>query len=239
MPVGEPELVGGAALGSGGGADRHPVERPRELAAVGVRVHPHRPADGAGDVDAELEPGEPPAARLGGRRRQPDGGPAEQPLAVALDPREVSVELEHQSSESIVRYQQVRSRADHSYLGPDAPGVGEQLDEALLAPGTGEHLGGTAGADRGQSREVEVALDSPGDRHRSSSTRRSASTNTSPAPIVTSRSPSSRRPARTAWARSTSTSQSTRLPGDASAAAAATSRPLTPSSGPTGRSRAG
>ena len=39
-------------------------------------------------------------------------------LAVALDRRELAVQLQHQASESIVRHQEVRSRADHSYREP-------------------------------------------------------------------------------------------------------------------------
>ena len=65
--IGEAELGGLAALGARSGADRGPLERPRELASVGVSVHPHSAADAPGDVDPELEPGESPAGRL--RRR--------------------------------------------------------------------------------------------------------------------------------------------------------------------------
>ncbi len=120
-PVGEPELVGSAPLGAVGGADRDPLEGPGELAAVGVGVHPDRPADGAGDVDPELEAAEAPAGRLRGGRRQADAGAAEQALAVALDPRQLTIEFEDQSSKSIVRYEKVRSRAHHSYRGALRP----------------------------------------------------------------------------------------------------------------------
>ena len=75
--VGEAELVGRAALAAGGGADVDPVEHRRQLAAVGVGVHAHGAADGAGDVDAELDAGE---AELGGAR-----GDLRQPGAAAAD----------------------------------------------------------------------------------------------------------------------------------------------------------
>ena len=106
-----------------------PLEHRAELAAVGVRVHPHRAADGAGDVDAELEPGEPPAGRLAAAEGSRAPPPQSSRVAVALDPREVAVELEHQASKAIVRDEQVRSRADHSYREPRRSGPGEQLDQ--------------------------------------------------------------------------------------------------------------
>ena len=59
-----------------GRRDLDPLEHPLQLAAVGVRVHPHRAADGAGDVHAELDPRQAPPAprarrpRAGARRRR-------------------------------------------------------------------------------------------------------------------------------------------------------------------------
>ena len=129
--VAEAELVGGAALGAGGGRDLDPLEHAREVAAVGVRVHLHRAADGPGDVHAELEPAEAGARGEGRGLREPGAAAAEQALAVLLDRGERAVQLHDESSESFIRYEQVRAGPDHSYLDPLRGGPGEQLGERL------------------------------------------------------------------------------------------------------------
>ena len=99
-----------------------PLERARELAAVRVRVHLHGAAHRARDVDPELEPRQPPSGGLCRRRRQPGPAATQHAHAVARDCRQLAVELDCKAAKSIVRHQQVRSRADHSY--PDPLGVG-------------------------------------------------------------------------------------------------------------------
>src|SRR5690606_5559647 len=120
----------------------------RQIAAVGVRVHLHRAADCAWDVDAELEPRQALVGGEGGGLRQPRAAAAAQPLASALDRGEVAAELEYQSAKSVIGYQQVRARADHSYVELLRVGPGEQLGEALGALRAGEPVGRAAGADR-------------------------------------------------------------------------------------------
>ena len=108
--VGEAELVGRRRSRAAGGADVDPLEDLGQLAAVGVGVHPHRAAGGAGDVDSELEPGKTPARRLGRRRRQPGAAAADDsPLAIALDRGQLAVELEREATEAIVGDEQVRA----------------------------------------------------------------------------------------------------------------------------------
>ena len=51
----KPSSSGRAAVDPCGGADVDPLQHAAELPAVGVRVHPHGAADGAGDADAELD----------------------------------------------------------------------------------------------------------------------------------------------------------------------------------------
>ena len=80
-PVGEPELVGLASLGAGGGRRSRPIEHPSELAPVGVRVHPHGSADAAGDVHPELDPRQAGTRGEGGDRGQPRATAADDPLA--------------------------------------------------------------------------------------------------------------------------------------------------------------
>ncbi len=140
-PVGEVEVGGDAAIGALGGADVDPLERSRELAAVGVRVHPHGAADAAGDVHPELEAGEAPAGRLGGGRGQAGAATAAHAVAMAFDLRKFTVQLQHESSKSVVRYEEIRSRAHHSYRGSQIRCEAEQLEELLLGARAGEHVG--------------------------------------------------------------------------------------------------
>ncbi len=98
--IGEAEILRARSLAAGGGADRHPVEHLAELAAVGVRVHPHRAADRTRDVDPELEPGRPQAAALAaaeGRRAPP---PADAAGSVSLEVGQVAGELEDEAAEA-------------------------------------------------------------------------------------------------------------------------------------------
>ena len=64
-----------------------------------------------------------------GRRAPP---PQSEPLALALDRRQLAVELERQAAEAVVGDEQVRARADHADRQPLAVGPGEQLDQRLL-----------------------------------------------------------------------------------------------------------
>src|SRR5262249_58100919 len=82
--VDEAEVLGTSLLRACGRADRDQLEDPPELAAVGVRIHPHRAADGPRDVHPELEAGQPPARRLRSGRGEPGPTAADDALAVAL-----------------------------------------------------------------------------------------------------------------------------------------------------------
>src|SRR5204863_45162 len=87
---------------------RHQREDAGELAAVGVGVHPNRPANGARDVDCKLEALEAPTRRLRGRGRHPRPAAAEQPPAVALDRAELTVQLQDKPGKATIRYEEVR-----------------------------------------------------------------------------------------------------------------------------------
>ena len=218
------------------GADRDPVERPGQLAAVGVGVHPHRPADRPRDVDAELQSGKAPAGRLRGRRGQPNAGAAEQRARrrVRSAPGHHRAS-EHEPSKTIVRYQEVRSRPHHSYPRPPTPPRSRAARSARSSlAGPGEHVGAAARPDRRQPGQRRSPARSPRRAHRAPSpTSRSPSLKTSPAPRVTSRSPSSSRSARTrSRPLDVAEPAAPGAPGAASAAASATSRPLTPGERP-------
>ena len=114
-PVAEAERVGRRRSVPCGVVDLDPLEHAREVAAVGVRVHLDRAADGAGMFTPNSSPLSPsraaaprPAAGALRRRRAC--------AAVALDRGERAVQLHDQSSESSIGYQEVRSRPHHSYL---------------------------------------------------------------------------------------------------------------------------
>ena len=139
--------------------DVDPLEYPRELAAVRVRVHPHRAAHGPGDADAELDPGQPGLRGSSGHRRQAGSAAAVDPRSIQLDRAQLLVQLQDQSADALVRYQEVRPGADDPYLEPLRPRPGQQPLERLERAGAREELGRAAGADRGQARERVVALD--------------------------------------------------------------------------------
>ena len=223
--VREAELVGLAPLDAARAGHVHPLEHPREVAAVRVRVHLHRAADRARDVHAELEAGETGPGGAGGRLRQPGPATAQQPLAALLDRGERAVQLHDESSESRIRNQEIRSGAHHSYRQPLGLGPGQQLDEPGLGVGTGEPVGAAARADRREARERVVALDPRRGAHDVSLR---ASSSTSPAPIVRSTSPSPSSSRRKRSASAWRGSHHTGRPAAASAAAPATSSPLTP-----------
>src|SRR6185312_7325972 len=114
--VGEAELVGAAPGRARRAGDVDPLQRPRQLTAVRVGVHTDRAADGARDVDSELDPAEP---RARGLRRH--GGQAR--AAAAVDARpihrdlgELLVKFQDKSADARVRYEQVRPRAHDPYL---------------------------------------------------------------------------------------------------------------------------
>ena len=158
-PIGEPELVGGAPVGALGGADRDPLEGPGELAAVGVGVHPHCSADGARDVDPELEPGEAPAGRLRGGRGQAHAGPqrrrspsrsirASSPSSLRTSPRNPSSDTRRFDPEPTTP----------TAAPSDFASARSAISSASRARAR-EHVRRSAGPNRGQAREVEVAFD--------------------------------------------------------------------------------
>src|SRR6187551_3774731 len=116
---------------------------------------------------------------------------AHEPLPILLDGGEPTVELDHESSEAVIRYQQVRAGADHSYLGPLPARPGEQLGEHLVRVRAREEVARPPGADGREAGERIV------DRHVLWTSALAvhavsllASSSTSPAPMVRSRSPS-------------------------------------------------
>ena len=185
--VAEAELVGSPALGAARGRDLHPLEHAREVAAVGVRVHLHGAADRAGDVHAELEPAEPGPGGEGRGLRKPRAAAAEQARPVLLDRCKRAVQLHDKSSEPFIRYEKVRAGPHHSY--PDALRCrpGQQLGEGLGRIGPREEVPVTAGPDRREAGQRVVGLDAGRSAH---ATSLRASSSTSPAPSVSSRSPS-------------------------------------------------
>ena len=159
--VGEAELVRGAPLGS-----RRRVQTsthssdPRQLAAVGVGVHPHRAADGAGDVDPELEPGQAPARglrgrpRAGGRRRRRRTRSPSRSIG-----RSSPSSFKHQPADAVVGDQEVRARADDPYREALVVRPARGARAAPHRSRAGRTGRRAAGADGRQPRERIVALD--------------------------------------------------------------------------------
>ncbi len=197
-PVGEAELVGKASLGPRRTGYLDPFEHARELTAVRVGVHPHGTPDGAGDVDAELDPRQSEAGRRRSDLRQTRPAAADQTVADVLDRDQLTVELEHQPPKARVGDEQVRSGPDQTDLDPLLLGPAQHLSELLGIAGPGEEVRRAAGADRRQTGERIVA-GRPARRraHRArslSATIDPATRSTSPAPRVSTRSPSRARP---------------------------------------------
>src|SRR6185437_12382085 len=155
----------------------------------------------------------------GGCLREAGAAAAEQPLPILLDGRERAVELHHESSESCIRYQQVRAGADHSYLDPLGGGPGEQLGEDLVRSHPGEVVAVAARADGREPLERVV------DRHvlrRRHAVSLFASSSTLPAPSEMNTSPSVSSARRLRSASSIAGIHHTGRPPAASAAASAT-----------------
>src|SRR5262249_28848808 len=165
---------------------------------------------------------------------------ADHPRPIPLDRRQVPRQLQDEATEALVGDQQVGARADHADGEVLLIGPAEELHQLLLGLRAGEVVGRAAAADCRHPRQRIVVVD-PSRLHRPpspSATRASASLKMSPAPIVISRSPSPSLGPSARAATSALGSHHTGLPPAWSAAASATIRPLTPSSGPAGSSRA-
>ncbi len=94
-----------------------------KLAAIRVRVHPDRAADGAGDVDSELEPRQAPARDLRGGRGKPDAAAAQDVRPVALERGQVAVQLQDETRgrRSRRREGSIRSRRPRRNAPPPPP----------------------------------------------------------------------------------------------------------------------
>ena len=158
VAIAEPQLGRHAALRPLGGNDLDPLERFCKLAAVGVCVHPHRAADGAGDIHPELDPRQPRLRRARRDRRQPGATATHKPLPFVLDQRELAVELHHQATHTLVGNQQVRAGPDDGDLGAYRLRPREQLLQLGARTGPGEILGLTTGPHRRHPVERVVAL---------------------------------------------------------------------------------
>src|SRR5207237_3852088 len=125
--------------------------------------HPHGAADGARDVDPELEALQTRVRGTCRNRRQPGPSAASDLGSVHLDLAQLLVQLHHEPVDARIRYQEVRPRADDPYLEPLGVGPREQVLQVLDRAGTREQLGRATGPDRREPRERVVALD-PGGR---------------------------------------------------------------------------
>ena len=112
-----------------------PIRAPAQLAAVGVGVHPHRPAGGAGDVDAELDPGEPPAGGAGRGGGQPCAAAAQQAARPRARSSRARRQLDRETAESLVGRPAGSSRSRP--LLPPAPRLGpaQEIHQPLGSPG--------------------------------------------------------------------------------------------------------
>ena len=192
--------AGGGAVAAGAG-DLDPLEDRRQLAAVGVGVHPHRAADRAGDVDAELDPGQALRARRGprppaaARRRRRAGA------GLDRDRRELAVELDHEARHALVGDQQVRPR-------PERRTPPARSRSAHASSAGSSRPAADAGEETSPRRRCDVVMARQRDR-RAVELQRVAgspagppgrtrpSRSTSPAPITTHTSPSPSTPAST------------------------------------------
>ena len=168
--VAEPELPRAAALHAGGGGDLHPLEHVLELAAVGVCVHPHRAADGPGDVDAELDPRQSGPGRARGDRRQPRAAAAHRfaaaPRRSRASSRSSFTTRPATPSSAISRFEP--EPTTFTGLRPAAPRRAARAAPASL-PGAREVLGRATRAHRRQASEREVGRHGRGQRQGRSS----------------------------------------------------------------------
>src|SRR5262249_24574604 len=142
----------------------------------------------------------------------------------------------HESADALVRYQQVRPRADDPYLVAVVACACQQRRQLLRGGRAGEELAVPARADGREPRERVVRLDARRQRaHHATSLRPRSST--SPAPIARQTSPAFSWARRKRSASSKRGNQATVRPCAASAAASAISLPSMPGKS-SGRSRA-
>ena len=167
-----------------------------------------------------------------------DAAAADDAVAVALELGELAGELQHQAVDAGVGDQQVRPEPTTSTAMPSARRPASSSTSSRLGSRPGEQLGRAAGAHRGQPRERVVALDPGRKRSRLLHQRLGELVDVAGADRHQQVAVAEPRRASARSAVATSRSQSTGRPPAWSAAARATSRPLTPASSPTGCSRA-
>src|SRR6266511_4241251 len=204
-----------------------------DVVPVCAGVHPDAAADRTGNRADELDPAEVGCActvEADGERR---GAPGDQAPLSDLDGREHSVELERKPRETLVCDEQVGAQADRSRRDVVLLGPREEVGELLDQLGLREPPRSSPGPERRELGEADILLDLHAPSLSSSS---GTAWSTSPAPIVTTRSPERARAPRSSAPCSTLGVQATGIRGRSSQSRSTTSLPVTPS---IGSSRAG
>ncbi len=156
-----------------------------DVPPVGSCVHLHAAADGARDGAHELEAaqvGSAGAVEADGERRTAAGG--EQAI-LRMRGRELAAELEHEALVALVGGEEIRSEPDRGDRKLLLARPGQHLHELVHGAWIPEPASGPTGAKGRVLRERHTFLKV----HRSCSSMSGSAESTSPAPIVSTRSP--------------------------------------------------
>jgi hypothetical protein len=185
VAVAEPELLRRAPVARVGSHDQRALDDRCPVGAVGACIHLDAAAGGSGNRAGELEPAQTGCARAMQRDRIRGAAAGDEQLALDLHLRELAVEPQDQAVEAFVGHEQIGAETDggngKTALGREA----ERLLQLVDGGRTREGARRAAGAERGVARERDALLDL----HASLSSSAAAARSTSPAPIVTTRSP--------------------------------------------------
>src|SRR5215831_14596247 len=223
----EAELVSDAPARAAGVDDECALEDAGPVAAVGARVHAHAAAGGAWNRARELEPAQPGCAGAVQCDRVRRAAARYEQVVADLCPRELPRELQHKPVEAGVRDQEVRAETDHRDPQLVLAGIRERRLKLAQRFRPRERRRGPAGAESREAREHDVPIDV----HASNSSSSGAARSTSPAPIVSARSPLRACVARKRTPSTGAGVHASGIPGRRSASASTTSLPLTPASG--------
>ena len=168
VPVGEVERFDRALLGGTAGGevdDPGPAQHLDGLPAVAAGVHPHRPADRAGDPGEELHAAPAGGGRLAGQHREPHAAPGHdrRPAGVGPVGRDLQfgqgpVEEDGDAGEALVGHEQVGPPADAEERHTRQQRAGHGVEVGGVA-GPDQHGGGAAEPVGGERGEGDVALD--------------------------------------------------------------------------------
>ena len=166
MAIGEPQLGRAQLVPAAGRIERgDPLDHRGGLAAEGAGVHAHRAAQGAGDADEELEPGQ--SRPLGGDRDHAIGraGADREAVAVDLDVGERPRQPDHDAVQPAVANQEIGGDADRRHRQIARLGL-EERGQVIQVGRLEDRLGRAADAQPGARRERHLRAQSSAHRRK-------------------------------------------------------------------------